>query len=81
MNQLVKIYGEFYKADNVAGVLGSKVITCDNPRLQHIQGEPEFTAFYKICLPFGELHCEYCHSKLNGNVCMSCGASYEGNGD
>jgi hypothetical protein len=74
---LVKIYGDFYSSNNVAGVLGSKVITFDNPQLSIIQGDPAFSSFDEMCLPFGELYCDFCHSKLKGNLCYSCGASYE----
>jgi len=77
MTKMLKLYGEFYPADNVAGVLGDCVVTLDNPRLHEIQGNERFSEFLSICLPH-DLYCEFCHQKTKHNdiVCDSCGASY-----
>ncbi len=76
MSKLIKFFDEFYSADNVAGIIGDKVITCDNPQLQAIQGDPAFLSFDEF-ISFSKCYCEYCHSKLDGDICYSCGVSYE----
>lgn len=76
MGKLIKLRDEFYQADNVAGIIGERVITCDNPQLHHIQGDPAFVSI--LPTPFLDgTHCEFCHSAIGGNVCYSCGAVYE----
>jgi hypothetical protein len=70
---MIKIYGKFYPADNVAGVCAGNVITLDNVVLEAWKESP---AFVEMAEHSTGTHCAYCHNELDGGSCMSCGADY-----